>query len=347
MINSFFQYTIINRKKLSLPIICGWVVLFGICAIAQKTPAAKNVDDLKTWKITSSRSGGIAGMIQGYKLDSGGHYNELSKAKKAIRKIEPATLREISKLILELNLPGAKMKTVKGLGIYDGIYESFTITLGSKDYKLEGSSFYSEKQVALTAKQQKTYKKLQELLGGIKTLPSNDKPVNQIAPIEPKTDASSKIDDGDTVQTKLPIAQSGFTAPLNPANQKMVFRYEYYWYKTRNRSWYIDEQGDIYQYSYRSDKKSFIAPPTLVGRVEPEVLAQKRKLIKQAAKGNFTFRRGPTDSGTGKTAAFLPDAETGEYREITLSIFGASVENNDAPEAMELLKWLQSVVPQN
>lgn len=138
------------------------------------------------------------------------------------------------------------------------------------------------------------------------------------ATIETETDVLSKKDNGDTNQTKSSAVQSDINAPLNPANRKMVFRYEYYWHKARNRSWYIDEQGDIYMYSYQYDKKSFITPPTLIGHVDPKVLAEKRKLIEQAAKGSFTVRRGPTDSGAVKTVAFLPNAESGEFREIVL-----------------------------
>lgn len=162
-----------------------------------------------------------------------------------------------------------------------------------------------------------------------------------------ETDASSQIDT-QVDQTGRSTVSPDITAPLDPAKEKMLFRYEAGRYKARNtRSWYIDERGDIFEYRYTSDRNGFITPPKLVGHVDPKILAVKRKLIERAAKGNLSLRPGPTDTATNKTVAFLASAETGEYTEIALSISGTAVGINNTPEAMQLLRWVQRVVPKS
>ena len=430
---------------------------------------------IKTWTIYEGKGGGRAGKIDSYSIDSDGAFAETKGSKTTTSRIPAADLQELVKLLKDLKLPGTKTKIVKGDGIYDGVYGGLTITLDGKKYKIEGNSFYAEKQLVLLEGQKQTLDRLkrklteiraaqltgqssvrdeipmltdklwtliifrrEDVYEGLGCCPTEIKmtivwrgklarrgnssifdavwqnettgeEVRDTVELEDsvrdsvvlrrdgdankflgtmfrgkyiesgmvpfldaankgeelpliwghteksdllwvvksrtEAEALSKIEATDTSQANPPTLRSNVTVPLDPAKEKMVFRYENGPYKPRNtRSWYIDEQGNIYEYSYKSDRKSFIIPPTLVGHVAPKILAAKRKLIERAAKGNLTFRRGPTDTGSSKTVAFLANIETGEYREIALSISGTAVGINNTPEAMELLKWLQQVV---
>jgi hypothetical protein len=166
------------------------IFMFFSYAQAQKLSNKK----IETWKITSFQSGGIRGFIESSSFDSDGNFERQHGTEKTNEKFDESFVEEINVLIRELDLPRSKMKTVRGKGIYDGIYSGFTITLNGKVYRIEGSSFYDEKYLAPTTKQKETLKKLSELLVKIRTMPPKDKP------------AQKEI-------------------PLNHAKLKMIFRY--------------------------------------------------------------------------------------------------------------------------
>ncbi len=122
-----------------------------------------------TWKITVSQSGGFAGIMKSYTLDKEGNLNRINKDQRNFEKIDEARMAEIDKLVEELNLPRTKLKTVKGSRIYDGIYNSFVISLDGKDYKVAGNSFDDAQFTALSKKQTETLAKLKakiDELGG-------------------------------------------------------------------------------------------------------------------------------------------------------------------------------------
>jgi hypothetical protein len=142
-------------------IITGFLFIFTLMAFSA---ANAQTSKFKTWKITFARSGGLAGISTGYTLDNEGNLNRTNKRQQNYAKIEEARITEIAKLINELKLPGTRLKTVKGLRIYDGIYSSFIITLDGKDYRVEGTSFDDAKYLALSKKQAATLEKLKQKL---------------------------------------------------------------------------------------------------------------------------------------------------------------------------------------
>jgi hypothetical protein len=145
--------------------ILGFLLIF--IALGTSAANAQNAK-FKTWKITTSQSGGFAGINKTTSLDSDGNLYRVNKNQEEFTKIDDAKLAEIEKLIKELKLPGTKQKTVKGRRIYDGIYNGFVITLDGKEYKLEGTSFDDAKYLALSRKQEATLEKLKAKLRAIK-----------------------------------------------------------------------------------------------------------------------------------------------------------------------------------
>ncbi len=134
------------------------IMAFGFSAVEAQT------SKIKTWKITVSQSGGLAGIRKTFTLDNDGNLNRVNKDQQSFEKIEESRIGELGKLIKELNLPRTKLKTVKGIRIYDGIYSGLTINLNGKDYNVEGSSFDDAKFSALNAKQKVTLEKLKKQL---------------------------------------------------------------------------------------------------------------------------------------------------------------------------------------
>jgi len=145
--------------------ILGFLLIFIALGIS-----VANAQDgkFKTWKITTSQSGGFAGINKTTSLDSDGNLYRVNKNQEDFTKIDESKLAEIGKLIKELKLPGTKQKTVKGRRIYDGIYNGFVITLDGKEYKVEGTSFDDAKYLALSRNQQATLEKLKAKLREIK-----------------------------------------------------------------------------------------------------------------------------------------------------------------------------------
>jgi hypothetical protein len=175
------EHEIMKQKIiLNLLMILGFLTVAGsFTAEAQKLSNNK----FKTWKISDGQSGGIAGRIENYSISSDGNSIEQANMKTTTQKIDETDLQEIVGLLEELKLPGTKTKLVKGSRIYDGVYGGLTITLDGKDYKIEGNSFYDEKQIVLTAAQKKTLDQLKRKLAQIRTKPvKNNYPVQQEIP---------------------------------------------------------------------------------------------------------------------------------------------------------------------
>lgn len=126
--------------------------------------SAVQAQKYKTWKITVSQSGGYAGIMKSYTLDNEGNLNRINKDQQNYEKIEDSRVRRIERLIRELKLPGTKLKKVGGLRIYDGVYSGFVITIDSKDYNIQGTSFNDAMYVALSDKQKETLKRLNQEL---------------------------------------------------------------------------------------------------------------------------------------------------------------------------------------
>ncbi len=145
-------------------------------------------------------------------------------------------------------------------------------------------------------------------------------------------------------------------APLDPAKQKMVFRYEYWNYarEFQHKGWYVDEQGGVYKYIYErvlvpqkpsEIKFKFKVSPTLIAQITPEVLTEKRKLLKKIEKGKYRELQGANDAGTQTISAFIVDTKTGKLRELILVKKGDFVGINNAPETQKLIEWLFGAVP--
>lgn len=130
------------------------LLTFGLSAVRAQTAR------FKTWKITSSQSGGFAGIRKSYMLDHQGNLTRVDKDRQNFEKIDKEKVLEIERLIKKLNLPRTKLKTVKGDKIYDGIYSSLIITLDGKNYNVEGNSFDDAKYLALSEEQHATLEKL-------------------------------------------------------------------------------------------------------------------------------------------------------------------------------------------
>ena len=148
-------------------------------------------------------------------------------------------------------------------------------------------------------------------------------------------------------------------APLIPAEQEMIFRYEYQNNARifQQQGWYMDKQGGVYKYSYErifdSHKLSeykfhlkFKVRPTLIAQIPVDVLKRKLQLVERLKNGEYEEKSVANDAGTGKVSAFLENAKTGEYQQINLMTHGDYEGKNASIEAVELLEWLFVVVPE-
>jgi hypothetical protein len=143
--------------------ILGFLFIFALTAFGFSAIQAQALK-FRTWKITQSQSGGFAGIQKTFALDSEGNLTRTTKGRENSEQIDSAKVAEIGRLVARLKLPGTKLKTVGGKGIYDGIYTGFVINLDGKDYKVEGTSFDNAKYLALSAKQKATLEKLKAKL---------------------------------------------------------------------------------------------------------------------------------------------------------------------------------------
>lgn len=151
-------------KLLTLLTVFGLMFFNVSLAKAHSLSSKKQSKDFRSWKITMSRSGGYAGMLKSYTLDSKGNLTHRDRAKETVEKISKDDVEEIGKMIQRLKLPNTKLKTVKGKRIYDGVYSNFIITLNGKNYNIEGNSFYDAKYLALTERQKEVLGRLYEKL---------------------------------------------------------------------------------------------------------------------------------------------------------------------------------------
>lgn len=151
----------------------------------------------------------------------------------------------------------------------------------------------------------------------------------------------------------LPNPATGQEAavPLEPAKQQMLFRGEYsnYAWGYRHHGWYVDAKGGIYTFQYvklgsRTKLKTVV--PKRVGQVDPKTLNAKRSLIPLAAKSTLVRKHAAYDAGVSTLTAYLPDKETGKYREVELSVSGDVKGENPSTAAKELVRWLTSLKPE-
>ncbi|HMS39191.1 MAG TPA: hypothetical protein PKE69_03115 [Pyrinomonadaceae bacterium] len=324
-----------NREKMFNLVAVFLILIFGfITANAQKSPSI----NFKTWRITSLEFVYAKDAPNGnsFRLDSSGKLEKRQKDYKITENVEKTNLREIGKLIRQLNLPETKTAMVKGKGIYGETYSHFTIELDEVGYFVEGVSFYDTEYPVFSAEQQKIVEQLKAEL----------KKVGAVR-MQKKADATS------VNPLNLPI---GYSLPLIPAEQKMLFRFEY-WKRGdgfQHKGWYMDESGKVYKYSYDLTKTpqnptsydlKFKMLPTFFAQAKPEELTKLRELLTKVERGKYTEKEVANDKGTAEINAFLPDSETGKYREIRLASIGDVEGINDAPETEELIVFLKSIVP--
>jgi len=150
--------------------ILGFLLIFIAFGL---TVAEAQTAKFKSWKITSSTSGGFAGIRKACVLDHLGNLNCDNRDEHNYNKIEDEKIAELGKLIRALKLPGTRLKTVKGARIYDGIYTSFVIALDGREYTVEGSSFDDAKYLRLSKKQREIFDRLKALFKEISEPPTS------------------------------------------------------------------------------------------------------------------------------------------------------------------------------
>ncbi|MEP6704509.1 MAG: hypothetical protein ABJB34_06870 [Acidobacteriota bacterium] len=155
-----------RKRILSLLVMLGFFVVGATFSGQAQNLSNKQI---KTWTIYEGKGGGRAGKIDSYSIDSDGAFVDTKDSKETTKKIAASDLQELVKLLEGLKLRGTKMKIVKGDGIYDGVYGGLTITLDGKKYKIEGNSFYDEKQLVLMERQKQTLDRLNRKLAEIRT----------------------------------------------------------------------------------------------------------------------------------------------------------------------------------
>ena len=143
--------------------------LAGSAGAQSSDPDNPTNKKIPTWRISEAKSGGLRGKTDGYSIDSYGHLVDTKDSKQTTRKVTSAELAELGNILVGLRLPGTKTRMVKGDGIYDGVYGGLTITLDGKDYKIEGNSFYAERQLVLSASQKAGLEQLKQKLAKIRT----------------------------------------------------------------------------------------------------------------------------------------------------------------------------------
>ena len=146
----------------------GFIFILLIFVISGAIRAEAQTEAKENWQITVSQTGGFAGINKSYTLDSEGNLERLVKNRESREKIDDEKVREIGKLIEDLKLPGTKLKTVRGLKIYDGVYSNLTIRLNDREYRVAGTSFADAKYLALSKKQKATLEVLKQKLEELK-----------------------------------------------------------------------------------------------------------------------------------------------------------------------------------
>lgn len=244
-------------------------------------------------------------------------------------------LQEIGYLIQKMNLTETTSEFAKGKADINYPFWGFVIKIGDIEYVVEGEFFLDKKIRILTNEQKTVYEHLKFKL-------------SKIGVVFPK-----QIVLKPTVLVNL---QTNFSIPLSPAEQKMLFRFEY-WKRgdvLQHKGWYMDESGKVYKYSYDLKKNpqnpnsydfNFKMLPTLFVQAKPEELTKLRELLTKVERGKYTEKEVAYDKGTAEISAFLPDSETGKYREVRLASIGDIEGINDAPETEELIVFLKSIVP--
>ncbi len=310
MINNFFRHSTILRKLIFLPIIGGWLFFITfITASTEVNPLANTNWLVESYGTRDSRQ----------QIVSKGKTNQG----------DPATGFETLIEFSESKFGGR----IAGCNIF------------GYDYTVKKDSTIKTKSVSTTV------------------MACSDKIMKQEGEIHTALETAHSFRlDGEQLEIfydtdkVIFLRQVKPAAPLDPAQQKMVFRYEYWNYARgfQHKGWYMDEQGGVYKYSYErvldpqkpsEIKFKFKVSPTLIAQITPEVLAEKRELLKKVEKGKYRDLQGANDAGTRTISAFIADTKTGKFREIILVEKGDFEGINTAPETGELIEWLFGAVP--
>jgi len=320
-----------NKSK-----IFGWLMIlsifvFGFLSVnAQRTTS----ESRKNWEITSIVFTDVNEKNE-FSLNSRGTIVKVEKKNETLSILNENELQEIDALVRNLNLSQTTAKTVKGKGVYDFPFWLVGIEIGDKYYVLEGVFFSDTKVTVLSESQKIIYEELKSKL-------------EKIGLVIPKKNDSASVN-----SLNLP---TGFSLPLIPAEQKMLFRFEY-WKSNggfQHKGWYMDESGKVYKYSYDMTKNlqnpnsydlKFKLFPMLFAQAKPEELVKLRELLAKIERGKYTEKEVASDKGTAAINAFIPDSATGKYRLVQLASIGDVEGINDATETEELIVLLKSLVP--
>lgn len=323
-------------KIFSRILVVGFLV-FGVLSVdAQKLSS----ESRKNWEIVVTS---YSNLREGYsysvnsrgtlvKLETQDSWETHSKTS---RNLSAGEMLEMGELIGKLNLAQTTAENTVGTGENNPPYGSLSIEIGGKEYMMEGKFVSHIKVRILTDRQKAVYEALKVKLNGI----GIETPIIN-----------------DTNPANYLTSQTDFSVPLVPAEQKMLFRFEY-WKSGdgfQHKGWYMDESGKVYKFSYekvlypenpnRIDFRLKMRP-TLVAQAKPEELIKLRELVKKIERGKYSEEQVSWDKGTAKIDAFLPDAGTGKYRLLELASIGDAEGINDAPETEELILMLKRIVP--
>ncbi|PKL51351.1 MAG: hypothetical protein CVV42_00435 [Candidatus Riflebacteria bacterium HGW-Riflebacteria-2] len=122
----------------------------------------------------------------------------------------------------------------------------------------------------------------------------------------------------------------------------------------------VDSAGQVYTFAYdesvqmpeldrnalTSDQLKTLYEPgkKLITTVAPDKLQQMIALVPAAAVASISERvHGACDKGSYASVAYIPDTQTNLFKEINLKTEGDWNSHNLAPEAAEIVEWLNSL----
>lgn len=322
--------------------IIGWMMVLGLLLVGDFKADAQRTsgESRKNWEIIVTNSP-ILHEGQAITINSRGTFSKVETKdggktnNRTSKVLKVEDVQRIGELLQKLNLAQTTSEATVGKGENNHPYRSFSIEIGGRGYMIEGE-FISNIPIRVLTNEQKAV--LAELKAKL----------NEIGiPFPTKADVASV--------NSLNLL-TGFSLPLIPAEQKMLFRFEY-WKRNdgfQHKGWYMDESGKVYKYSYDLAKNpqnpnsfdfSFKMLPTLFAQAKPEELTKLRELLTKVERGKYTEKEVAVEKGTAEISAFLPNSETGKYREVRLASIGDVEGINDAPETEELIVFLKSIVP--
>lgn len=326
-----------NKNK-----IFGWTMVFGLLVFGGFTADAQRTssENSEKWEIIVTNFPTLK-EGQGFTISSRGNLSTAATkdggktSKRTSKVLKAEDVQRIGELLRKINLAQSTSKTTVGKGDNNPPYWSFSIAIGGKGYFVDGEYYSDMKITVLKGEQKAVYAELKAKL-------------DEIGVVFPKSDETASVN-----PLNLPL---GISLPLIPTEQKMLFRFEY-WKSgdvLQHKGWYMDESGKVYKYSYDLKKNpqnpnsynlSFKMLPTLFAQAKPEELTKLRELLTKVERGKYTEKEVAYDKGTAEISAFLPDVETGKYREVRLASIGDVEGINDAPETEELIVFLKNIFP--